>query len=190
MIMADNTSNSKTLWTIGHSTHSIELFTNILKAYNIQVIADIRRHPGSRKYPQFDQDALIVSLASHHIHYTYIPELAGRRKARPDSANTVWRNQSFRGYADYMETSDFLQGIRALTTLASEYRTAIMCAESVWWKCHRSMVADYMKSIGWTVIHIINEKQNKIHPYTSAANIESGRLTYHPNSNKEDKNNE
>lgn len=172
----------KTLWTIGHSTHSSTYFMSMLKAFDIEVLADIRKLPGSRKYPHFNQENLKETLWENGIVYLYLPELTGRRKARPDSANTAWRNQSFKGYADYMETADFMHGIQSLIAVASEKRTAIMCAEAVWWRCHRSMVADYLKSIGWTVIHILDDNKCKIHPYTSAANTETGKLNYHGNS--------
>ena len=171
----------QTLWTIGHSTHSAETFIAMLKAYDIQVLVDIRRLPGSRKYPHFNQEALELILMHQNIQYVYLPELAGRRKVKPDSLNTAWRNRSFQGYADYMETAEFMHGIHTLQAIAEEFRTAIMCAEAVWWRCHRSMVADYLKSIGWTVIHILDEKQSRIHPYTGAANIRHGKLNYHSN---------
>lgn len=171
-----------TLWTIGHSTHSIDTFIAMLQAFNIEVLADIRRLPGSRKYPHFDQEALKLSLSAHGIRYLYIAELTGRRKVQPDSQNTAWRNKSFQGYADYMETAEFMRGVQTLTQTAEAFRTAIMCAEAVWWRCHRSMVADYFKSTGWTVIHILDEKQSKLHPYTGAANICAGTLNYHPSS--------
>lgn len=174
------TTPEKTLWTIGHSTHSIETFIAMLQAFQIEVVADIRRLPGSRKYPQYNQEELELTLSHYNIRYVYIPELAGRRKVNPNSQNTAWRNRSFQGYADYMETSEFMHGVKTLMDIASEFRTVIMCAEAVWWRCHRSMVADYFKSVGWTVIHIINEKQSKIHPYTGAANLKDGKLTYHP----------
>lgn len=170
----------KTLWTIGHSTHSMETFIGMLNAFHIEVLADIRRLPGSRKYPHFNQEELELTLSRHNIRYVYLPELAGRRKVNPDSQNTAWRNRSFQGYADYMETSEFMHGVQTLMEIATEFRTAIMCAEAVWWRCHRSMVADYFKSVGWTVIHILDEKQSRLHPYTGAANLKEGILTYHP----------
>lgn len=174
------TSPHNTLWTIGHSTHSIETFIEMLQGADIRVLADIRRLPGSRKYPHFNQEELELTLSRHGIRYVYIPELTGRRKVQPESKNTAWRNRSFQGYADYMETSEFMHGINTLMRIAEEYRTAIMCAEAVWWRCHRSMVADYFKSVGWTVIHITGVNQSRLHPYTGAANVSEGKLNYHP----------
>lgn len=172
--------HEKTIWTIGHSTHSIRKFIDMLEAFNIQVLVDIRRLPGSRKFPHFGQNPLKESLRENGIDYLYLPALTGRRKTKKDSQNTGWRNLSFRGYADYMETHEFLKGIQELTCIASERHTAFMCAEAVWWRCHRSLVADYLKASGWTVIHITDIKQSSMHPYTSVANIKNGKLTYLP----------
>lgn len=169
----------KKIWTIGHSTRSIESFIHILKEYDIEVLADIRSLPGSDKYPQFNQDRLKDSLNQSGIQYEYIRQLGGLRPAKKDSLNIVWLNKSFRGYADYMETDEFRDGIDALISLAEEKKTAIMCSEVLWWRCHRSMVADYLKSLGWTVIHIENETKSEEHPYTSPARIVDGKLTYH-----------
>ena len=133
---------------------------------------------GSSKYPWFDEESLTRSLEERGIRYTAIPELAGLRKKNKDSVNTIWRNLSFRAYADYMETPEFLQGIGILTEIATKSKTAIMCAEAVWWRCHRSMIADYMKSIGWEVIHILTASKSEIHTYTAAASIREGKLYY------------
>jgi uncharacterized protein (DUF488 family) len=166
------------IWTIGHSTRELADFMALLKANEIEAIADVRSLPGSRKFPQFNSEELETSLADAGIDYRLIKQLGGRRKARPDSPNTVWRHKSFRGYADYMETPEFLEGIEILLDLAEEKKTAVMCAEAVWWRCHRSMISDYLKSLGGTVEHIMSGKENVIHPFTSAARLENGRLFY------------
>ena len=167
-----------TLWTIGHSTHSIEEFLDILDAHGITRIADVRRFPGSRANPQFNPIALPASLAERGIAYTPMPQLGGRRKPRPDSTHTAWRNESFRGYADYMDTPEFAIATEELAALAREDRVAAMCAEGVWWRCHRSMIADYFKASGWGVLHILGMGEAKEHPYTAVARIEGGKLTY------------
>lgn len=166
------------LWTIGHSTHTLETFIDMLLSFNIEVVADVRSLPGSRKFPQFDQENLMEKLPQVGIQYIYIKDLGGRRKMRKDSDNTGWRSVSFRGYADYMETDPFKSGIAELEHLASQKRTAIMCAEAVWWRCHRSLVSDYMKWKGWQVFHIMGVGQEKEHPYTAPAHIINGRLSY------------
>lgn len=166
-----------TVWTIGHSTRSLTHFLELLTSNDITTIADVRRFPGSRQYPQFNQAPLADSLKTAGIEYIAMPDLGGRRKARPDSHNTVWRNASFRGYADYMETDTFRSAINRLIALAREETVAIMCSEAVWWRCHRSMIADYLLSIGIPVRHIIDQKI-EAHPYTAPAKVVNGKLTY------------
>ncbi|HSU24752.1 MAG TPA: DUF488 domain-containing protein, partial [Pyrinomonadaceae bacterium] len=147
------------IWTIGHSTRTLDEFLQLLAVNEISLLADVRRFPASRKYPQFNQDALKASLRDAGITYAAFPELGGRRRPRPDSRNTVWRNQSFRGYADYMETDAFREGVARLWKMACHERTAVMCAEAVWWRCHRALIADYLKSRGAAVHHIISLKK-------------------------------
>jgi len=167
------------IWTIGHSTRKIDIFLALLEENGIKLVADVRMFPGSKRYPQFGRKALAKSLSEHGIRYEHFPELGGRRKAKPDSKNTAWRNESFRGYADYMETEDFRNGITRLVDLAEESGpTAIMCAEVVWWRCHRSLISDYLKARGVEVIHILDEKKTEPHPFTSAARIVNGELSY------------
>ena len=166
------------IWTIGHSTHPEEKFAQMLVAHRIEVLVDVRTFPGSRRYPQFNKSALAESLAQHGIRYQHEPRLGGRRTPRKDSHNTAWRNASFRGYADYMETAEFAAGLKDLLQLARAERTAVMCAEAVWWRCHRSLIADYLKAAGHTVIHIIDEKKAEEHPFTSAARLVDGELSY------------
>lgn len=168
------------IWTIGHSTRTITAFIEMLTAHKIEAVADMRRFPGSRRYPQFDQDALRASLADAYIAYEPFPELGGRRKSRPDSHNTAWRNASFRGYADYMETDAFRAGIARLLELAGRERTAMMCSEAVWWRCHRALIADFLKAEGIQVLHILSASKTEVHPFTSVARIQGGRLSYSP----------
>ena len=167
------------LWTIGHSTRTIDEFISLLKENEIKLLADVRTWPGSRRYPQFNRDALAESLNGHGIRYEHFPELGGRRKSNPDSRNTAWRNISFRGYADYMETEQFQKGVARLLTVAMEAGpTAIMCAEAVWWRCHRSLIADYLKARELEVLHVLGANKVELHPYTSAARIVNGELSY------------
>jgi len=170
--------NPISLWTIGHSTLSIEDFISKLKSFEIQVLADVRSYPGSRRYPHFNREKLNASLADTGIRYEHFPELGGRRRARPDSLNIAWRNESFRGYADYMETNEFRAGIDRLLNIATTQRTAIMCSEAVWWRCHRSLISDYLKVKGIEVNHIMSIGKAEPHPFTSAAGIVDGELSY------------
>jgi uncharacterized protein (DUF488 family) len=166
------------IWTVGHSTRSGEEFNEILLAHKIEVLLDVRTFPSSRRYPQFNRATLDSALALQKIRYKHEPRLGGRRTPNPDSHNTAWRNAQFRGYADHMETEDFKNGVRELLELSSEKRVAVMCAEAVWWRCHRSLIADYLKAEGHEVIHILDEKKTEEHPFTSAAGIIDGKLSY------------
>ena len=135
--------------------------------------------PGSKRYPQFGREALAKSLRESGIRYEHFPELGGRRKPNPNSRNTAWRNASFRGYADYMETGQFQKGVERVLTLAREVgRAAMMCAEAVWWRCHRSLISDYLKTSSIEVIHILGANKVEPHPFTSAARIVDGALSY------------
>ena len=169
---------NKTIWTIGHSTRTLEEFVTMLHSFNVEVIADIRSFPGSRKFPQFNKEALEISLPQNNIQYVHIKELGGRRKANPDSKNTAWRHIAFRSYADYMETTSFKDGIKQLEQIALKHRTAYMCSEAVWWRCHRSMVSDYLKLRGWKVMHIMGTSKEQEHPYTAPARIVNNELNY------------
>jgi uncharacterized protein (DUF488 family) len=166
------------VWTIGHSTRAIDEFLGPLGAFGIQTLADVRSFPGSRRYPQFGKRELAASLAEAGIEYAHFPELGGRRRARPDSRNVAWRNEAFRGYADYMETEDFRSGIARLLEVARARRTAIMCAEALWWRCHRGLISDCLKAASVEVIHIMDAKHSEPHPFTSAARIVDGELSY------------
>ena len=166
------------VWTIGHSTRPMGEFVAALESFGIGALLDVRTYPGSRRYPQFNKLNLAASLAGVEIDYQHAPELGGRRRAKPESMNMAWRNEMFRGYADYMETEEFREGIDRLLALARDSRTAIMCAEAVWWKCHRSLIADYLKAKGVRVLHIVTEGKAEEHPFTSAARIVNGELSY------------
>ena len=167
------------IWTIGHSTRGIDEFISLLEENEIKLLVDVRTWPGSKRYPQFNKDTLAESLNAHGIRYEHFPELGGKRKSKPDSRNTAWRNASFRGYADYMETEQFQKGIERLLDVAAEAGpTAIMCAEAVWWRCHRSLIADYLKARGVEMLHVLGANKVEPHPYTSAARIVNGELSY------------
>ena len=190
------------IWTIGHSTRTIDEFISLLEKNEIKLLADVRAWPGSKRYPQFNKDALAESLNPHGIRYEHFPELGGKRKSKPDSRNTAWRNASFRGYADYMETEQFQKGIERLLNVAGQGAaawaaaevkhdgweavtpcpTAIMCAEADWWRCHRSLIADYLKARGMEVLHVLVANRVEPHPYTSAARIVNGELSYEADS--------
>ena len=145
----------------------------------MKLLADVRAWPASRRYPHFNKEALAESLSAHRIRYEHFPELGGKRKSKPDSRNTSWRNASFRGYADYMDTEQFQKGITRLLGVAAEAGpTAIMCAEAVWWRCHRSLIADYLKVRRAEVLHILGANKVEPHPYTPAARIVNGSLSY------------
>jgi uncharacterized protein (DUF488 family) len=166
------------IYTIGHSTHPLDEFMAMLKSFQIECLVDIRSFPGSRRYPHFNKEALAVSLPENNIRYIHLKELGGRRKAKPDSINTGWRVAAFRGYADYMETDAFKNGIKELEQIAYEKRTVYMCSEAVWWSCHRSLVSDYLKVKGWTVMHIMGIGKEQEHPYTKPARVVNGKLNY------------
>jgi len=170
--------NQISLWTIGHSTLSIEDFISKLRSFEILLLADVRSYPSSSRYPHFNKEKLNGSLSDAGIRYEHFPELGGRRRARPDSLNMTWRNESFRGYADYMETNEFRQGVERLLDLAAKQRLAIMCSEAVWWRCHRSLISDYLKVKGIDVRHIMSIGKAEPHPLTSAARIVNGELSY------------
>jgi uncharacterized protein (DUF488 family) len=164
--------------TIGHSTHSMDEFLEILAAHGVEQLIDVRTIPKSRRNPQFHQDNLPASLENAHIRYRHMPELGGLRHARKDSINTGWKNASFRGYADYMQTRDFEEGLRRLIEAAEERSTVIMCAEAVPWRCHRSLIADALTARGIAVEHIMSKTSRKPHAYTPFARIDGEQITY------------
>ena len=164
--------------TIGHSTRTLDAFLDALRAHGIQRVADVRRFPASRRHPHFNREALGPALARAGIEYEWLPALGGRRPPRPDSRNTRWRNSSFRGYADYMETAEFQDAIERLAAIAQRGATAVMCAEALWWRCHRSLIADYLTARGIAVAHITGAPQPEPHRYTEPARIIDGKLSY------------
>lgn len=167
------------IWTVGHSTRSIEEFGALLAANGIESLVDVRSFPGSRRCPHFGSERLRAWAATVGIEYTHMRDLGGFRKARRDSRNTTWRNVSFRGYADYMETLDFREGVYRLKDVASASRTCYFCSEAVPWQCHRSMISDHMLSEGWDVTHIMGVDATQPHTFTEPASIIDGRLSYH-----------
>ena len=168
----------KKVYTIGHSTHPITEFIGILKSFGTTVLVDVRNFPGSKRYPQFNKESLQVSLEENNIRYVHLKELGGRRKPVENSINTRWRNAAFRGYADYMSSDSFLNAISELEKAAEQERLVYMCAEAVWWSCHRSLISDYLKARGWSVLHIMGLAKSSEHPFTSAARIVDGTLRY------------
>jgi uncharacterized protein (DUF488 family) len=164
--------------TIGHSTHPIPEFLAILSAHGVEQLCDIRTIPKSRHNPQFNRDELAGSCAPANIAYSHLAGLGGLRHPRKDSINTAWQNASFRGYADYMQTPEFARSLEELIGLAGARQTAIMCAEAVPWRCHRSLVADALTARGVAVEHIMSAKARKPHAYTPYAHIDGGQVTY------------
>ncbi|MGY0556743.1 DUF488 domain-containing protein [Lysobacter sp. A421] len=167
-----------TLWTIGHSTRDWDVFVGMLRDAGIRTLGDVRRFPGSRRNPQFSAETMARELPPTGIVYLPMTGLGGRRKVDPHTRNTAWRNDSFRGYADYMETADYQRARDHLAELAASQRVAIMCAEAVWWQCHRGLISDDFKARGWEVIHLMAPGRSDEHPYTSAARIVDGKLDY------------
>ena len=169
-----------TLWTIGHSTRAFDDVARVLAAHGIECVADIRRFAGSRRLPQFDAAALEPALAAHGIAYRWIPALGGRRTPAPESPNGGWRHSAFRGYADHLASDEFADGLFELLLIAGGLRTAVMCAEVLWWQCHRRLVADLLVALGWEVFHIRDEKPPDPHRLAPPARLAGGVLTYPP----------
>ena len=172
--------NSEIVYTIGHSNHPIGEFLDLLRLNDVACVLDIRTIPKSRHNPQFGQDVLPASLAEAGIAYRHIAGLGGLRHPRKDSPNGAWRNTSFRGYADYMQTAEFAENVEAVVELARTTRCALMCAESVPWRCHRSMVADALTVRGVRVEHIINKRERRAHALTQFARVDGIRISYPP----------
>lgn len=175
-VSGDDTSS--TIWTVGHSTRSIEEFLVVLAAHGIELVADVRRFPGSRRLRHFAAEALEESLASAGIAYRWLPNLGGRRRADPASPNLAWRHPAFRAYADHIATEEFAEGLFELSLLAGGLRTAIMCSEILWWRCHRRLIADVLTSLDVPVMHIRDERAAEPHRLTAPARLVRGRLTY------------
>ena len=167
------------IWTVGHSTHSFDAFLALLAAHEIALLADIRTVPRSRRHPHFDADALARRLPDHGMAYVHLPRLGGWRRAAADSPNGGWRNESFRGYADYAMSDEFAKGLAELRELAAARPTAMMCSEALWWRCHRRRVADRLVVGGATVCHISSDGHASAHPLTPFATVGGdGQLRY------------
>ncbi len=166
------------IFTIGHSTHPIDAFIEMLNAFQVELVVDVRTIPNSRHNPQFNEDALANSLAEHGIEYCRIEALGGLRPTSKESINTGWRNASFRGYADYMQTPEFVRGVEKLTELASQKVTVIMCAEAVPWRCHRSLIGDALLVRNVAVEDIMSSTSSREHKLTSFAKVDGLSVTY------------
>jgi uncharacterized protein (DUF488 family) len=178
MMPKDSTVTPPAILTIGHSTRTIETFLELLRAHSVKRLVDVRTIPRSRYNPQFNSDTLAATLGDCGIGYMSMKELGGLRHARSDSPNTGWRNLSFRGYADYMQTPEFAAGVAALIEMAQGERTAIMCAEAVPWRCHRSLIADALLVRGCAVAHIMGASEAQPHSLTSFARVRGERIIY------------
>jgi len=164
--------------TLGHSNRSLEEFVSLLRSGGVERAVDIRRHPGSRKWPHFSRESLAESLPRDGIEYRWMPELGGRRAPRPDSPHMAWRSDSFRGYADYLDTEEGATALEALFALAAEKPSAIFCAEAVPWRCHRSLVADALVARGVEVVDLISPSSSREHTLPDFARIKDGRVVY------------
>ncbi|HEV2076088.1 MAG TPA: DUF488 domain-containing protein [Thermoleophilaceae bacterium] len=166
--------------TVGHSTRAPGELERVLRAHGVEVLLDVRAHPGSRRMPHFGAEALERSLGRAGIAYVHLPELGGRRRPAPDSENAGWRNESFRGYADHMASEDFERGLARAMGEAAKRRACLMCAEAPWWRCHRRLVADALVARDWRVLHVAGEGQPSAHEVTDFAVVRQGRVLYPP----------
>ena len=171
----------QTIWTIGHSTRELDEFVAVLHAHEIEAIADVRRFPGSRRLPQFNSAELGRGLLAGGIAYQWLPSLGGRRTPDASSHNDGWTNAAFRGYADHMETEEFADGLFDLLNVAAGINTAVMCAEVLWWRCHRRIISDVLVSLGFEVRHVVNEKPAELHKLSAPARLVDGELSYSSN---------
>lgn len=166
------------IWTVGHSNHPIEKFVGILRAHRIERVIDVRRFPVSRKWPHFDAESLAKSLPAAGIDYAGMPELGGRRKPSPSSPHVAWRVDAFRGYADFMDSEEFARSLARATDLARDRRSALTCAESLPWRCHRSILADAFLARGWEVLEILSEREARPRRLPDFARLEGERVIY------------
>jgi uncharacterized protein (DUF488 family) len=176
--MPTSKSTTLTIYTVGHSTRSLDELVEMLKSHGVDGVADVRRFAGSRRLPHFNAEHLATELPARGLAYLPCPLLGGRRKPQPDSINAGWRNASFRAYADYMQTPKFAEGLERLMEAASEAALAMMCAEAVPWRCHRSLIADAFIVRGWTVLDIMSATQATPHKLTPFARVDGTRVTY------------
>jgi len=167
-----------TIWTIGHSTRPWSDFLQLLSAQGIAAIADVRRFPGSRRHPWFASEQMADTLPAHGVMYEWIPELGGRRRAQPNSRNGAWDNAAFQGYADHMASAEFASGLTKVLALAGAHRTALMCAEAPWWRCHRRLISDLLTHRGHEVLHIVSNAEPKPHPLSPMAKAVGQDLIY------------
>jgi uncharacterized protein (DUF488 family) len=168
----------KIIYTIGHSTHSAEEFIDLLKTYEIEMVLDVRTIPKSKFNPQYNMESLILILQEASINYMHLPKLGGLRHTTKDSINTGWQNPSFRGFADYMQTPQFQEGLEELEKIARKYNSVIMCAEALPWRCHRTLIADALTLSHWKVLHIMNKKSTKLHELTDFLHVKKGKTIY------------
>ena len=166
------------VFTIGHSTRSSDEFLDVLKSYDIEVLVDVRRMPGSRRLPQFDSSTLQRSLSDRGIDYCWIAQLGGRRRTVSASSDSGWRHPAFRAYADHIASEEFAKGLFELLMLAYGRRTAVMCAEVLWWRCHRRLIADVLVTLGWTVVHIFTAEKRELHRLAPPARLVGTELSY------------
>jgi uncharacterized protein (DUF488 family) len=167
-----------TIFTVGHSTHALETFIDMLTAHGVTLIADVRIWPRSRRYPHFNGDVLAIALQSAGIDYVHLPGLGGRRKPQPISINLAWKNDGFRGYADYMQTPQFEENLARLIELSNGQQAAVMCAEAVPWRCHRALIADALIVRGITVMDILSNTKSQEHKLTPFARVAGTQVTY------------
>lgn len=174
--MANDT--SLTVWTIGHSNRTFDEFALTLEEPRIELVIDVRRFPGSRRLPQYASEMLRMELEGRGIAYHWIPALGGRRRPDPGSPNIGWTHPAFRAYADHIESEEFAEGLTELLILAGGLRTAIMCAEALWWRCHRRLIADVLVSLGVNVVHLFGPGKTEVHRLRPPARLENGGLSY------------
>jgi uncharacterized protein (DUF488 family) len=168
-------------FTVGHSTHPLDAFVALLERHGVQRVADVRQTPRSGRHPQFDRESLAAELPRRGIDYRHLPALGGRRSTSPDSPNGGWEHPAFRGYADYALTGEFAAGLEELCALARERPTAAMCAEGLWWRCHRRLIADRLTALGWTVCHIAPDGGLAAHELPPFAVVQAdGAVVYPP----------
>jgi uncharacterized protein (DUF488 family) len=170
----------QTIFTVGHSTKPIKEFLQLLQAHGVELLVDVRTVPRSRHNPQFEGDALAKSVRQAGMAYRHVKDLGGLRKPKPDSVNSGWRNESFRGYADYMQTPEFAAAVEKLIVMAQTMRVAVMCAEAVPWRCHRSLIADALVVRGAPVEHIMSATKRDPHHLTPFAKRTGLQITYPP----------
>ena len=156
------------IYTVGHSTHPQEDFLGLLHHFGIAQLADIRKYPGSKRYPHFNKENLENVLPCFGVLYEHWPGFGGRRKELTETAHPEWKNPSFRAFADYMDSADFRGEVLKLHEFSSNLKTVLMCSEAVWWRCHRALISDYLKEKGWEVLHIMPDKSIQPHPFTPA----------------------